>query len=68
MSSDTDWPNQGALILLVGQLNISDLDLYLNEDRIRQRYRMHNAYVMATVPSGNVIPPYLVLTLEMTLN
>ena len=42
---------------LWGKLNfkayISELDLYLNESRIRQRYRMHNAYVMATVPKGN---------------
>ena len=51
------WSYKKRWIGLWGKLNfkayISELDLYLNESRIRQRYRMHNAYVMATVPKGN---------------
>jgi len=30
-------------------------DLYLNENQLRQRYRMHNAYVMATVPKERLL-------------
>ena len=36
-------------------LSKKENDLYLNENQMRQRYRMHNAYVMATVPKERLL-------------
>ena len=60
----------GFLVTWIWMYNcfILDLDIYLNETRIRQRYRMHNAYVMATVPKGNDINWNSIVLKRMTSN
>ena len=40
---------------MLDDLTKKENDLYLNENQMRQRYRMHNAYVMATVPKERLL-------------
>ena len=40
---------------LMDDLTKKENDLYLNENQMRQRYRMHNVYVMATVPKERLL-------------